>query len=56
MDDPESDDELNRDLMVIEYDDKIDNDKEEHIPRAKVRPIKKTKNKKSSSLTVDKEY
>ena len=37
-----------------EYDDNSNNDNKENIPSEKVKPIKNTKKKKSSSLTVKK--
>ena len=46
MKDPDSDDELNEDFEIAEYDDNSDNDKEEHISRAKVLPLKNTKKEK----------
>ena len=49
--DPDSDDELNGDFRMAENGDNSDNDNKEHIPRAKVRPIKNTKKNKPSSLT-----
>ena len=46
MEDPRSDNKLNGDFVIAEYDDKLNNDKWEHIPKAKVQPIKKTKENK----------
>ena len=46
IDDPDIDVELNEDFGISEYDDNSNNDKEEHITRTKVRPIKQTKKKK----------
>ena len=40
VDNPDSDDELNRDLIITEYDGNSNNIKEDHIPREKVEPIK----------------
>ena len=54
MDDPESENELNGDFGVSEYDDNSDDDNDEHITKAKSRPIKNTKNNKASSLAVTK--
>ena len=46
-DNPDSDDELNRDFGIAEFDDNSNNDKEEHIPREKLKTIKNTINKKN---------
>ena len=54
MYDPDRDDELNGNLGMAEYDNNIDNDKKYHIPRSKVKPIKKTKKNKTSFLTSKK--
>ena len=54
MYDPDSDDELNEDFGMIEHDDNSRNDNKEHLPRSKIRPIKKTKKGKKSFLTVKK--
>ena len=54
--DPDIDDELNGDFSMSEHDDDRGNDKEKHIPREKVRPIKNTNNNKPSSLTVKETY
>ena len=47
-----SDYELNGDFGTEDHNDEIGNNNEEHIPRAKGRPIKKKKRKKTSSPTV----
>ena len=54
MYDPDSENELNGYFGMVEHDDNSDKDKEDNISRAKVRPIKNTKNKKLSFLTVNK--
>ena len=41
MYDPDSEDELNGDLRMSEYDDNRDNDNKEHTSRAKGRTIKR---------------
>ena len=51
-DNPDSDDELNRDFGITEFDDNSDNDEEEHIPRAKLKTIKKTINNKNKSFPL----
>ena len=55
-DNPDSDDELNRDFGIAEFDDNINNDEEEHIPREKLKTIKNTINNKNKSfhLTANK--
>ena len=45
MYDPDSEDELNGDLRISEYDNNRDNDNKDHILRAKVKPVKTTNNK-----------
>ena len=50
--DPDSDDELNVDFVMVEHDDNSGNYNKYHIPRAKGHPIKRTKKNKPSSLTV----
>ena len=55
MDEPDSENELNVDFGIVEYDGNSNNDKDDHIPREKVRLIKKTKKKKSYLPTVKKE-
>ena len=49
IDDPDSDVELNGDIVFAESDDKINNDNGDYIPREKLQPIKKTEKNKSSS-------
>ena len=53
MYDTDSDKELNGDFGMEYHDNDIDTDDEEHLPRAKVRPIKNNKNNKPTSLTVN---
>ena len=43
---------LNRYYRMAEHNDNSNNDNKEHIPRAKLTPIKKNKKIKPSSLTV----
>ena len=52
MYDPDSDDKLNGDFVMTEYDDNKNNDNKNHIPREKGRPIENTKKNKPPSLTV----
>ena len=49
---PDIDNELNRYYRMAEHNDNSKNDNKDHIPRAKVTPIKKNKKIKPSSLTV----
>ena len=49
----DSGNELNRGIKMSEYDDNIDNDDRENLPRAKGQPIKKNKNNKPSYLTLN---
>ena len=52
MYEPDSDDKINGDFGMSKHDDNRNNDNEEHIPRERGWPIKKTKKNKPSSLTV----
>ena len=52
----DSDDELNVYFGIVEYYDNRNNNNKENTPRLKGQPIKKTKKKKSSFLTVKKAY
>ena len=54
MYDPDSDNELNEDFGMVEYDDNTNNCNKEHIQRAKGQPIKNNKNNRPSSTTVNK--
>ena len=49
---PDSENKITVDFVMAQHDGNSNNNNKQHLPRAKVQPIKRTKNNKTSYLTV----